>query len=409
MAPSRSPLDFDRTTRVFVLGLGTNGLGAIRSLGEQGVRVAGVDWEPRPFAAFSRYCARAVVCPHPAQQPRRVLDLLFQEARRLERPAVLLPTTDVFLEFVALHARDLRGHFLFALPDSPLREALTNKRLQYALAEQVGTPFPRTFYPRDQHDLARIAPEFRYPALLKPFASHLWYPRFRKKVMRVDGPRELERCFAEAAASGLEVMVQQAVVGPTTNEYNHHAYIDGDNRVLASFTRRKLRQFPTDFGTATLAESVRCDEVERLALGFLQAIQYRGPCGVQVKRDARDGRYYLLELNGRMMGANIHPTRCGVNVPLVTYLDLTGQSPAPLLRYRVGVRHLDLVPDVQACLALRREGKLGAREWLGSLASARVFAHFDPRDPLPFLAAHQFGLLEAKALLGVWRARARRR
>jgi predicted ATP-grasp superfamily ATP-dependent carboligase len=137
---------------------------------------------------------------------------------------------------------------------------------------------------------------------------------------------------------------------------------------------------------------------------LLQRIGYRGPACVQFKRDERDGQLYLLEINTRLPRDNIHVTRCGVNLPLLEYLDLTGQRPRPALGYRLGVRYLDLGPDIFAFLRLHQGGELGMLDWLRSIRPARVHAHFDPRDPLPLLAARRNELPRASRMArDLWR------
>jgi predicted ATP-grasp superfamily ATP-dependent carboligase len=331
-----------------------------------------------------------------------VLELLLARGSRLDAPAVLLPTGDAFVQFLSRYERELRRWFLFALPEPPAREALVDKRLQYELAAQVGTPCPRTWPLRQWDDLARIAREVEYPAVLKPCAAHLWRSVFRNKGFLVDGPAELERRCAEIAPHGLEMLVQSFVPGPPTNLYLLHAYIDDGDRPLAVWTKRKLRQYPVELGTGTLSESVRCEEVEQLGLELLRRVRYRGIGYVEFKRDERDGRFKLIELNGRLPQSNIHAARCGVNFPLIAYLDLTGQKPEPQMEYRLGVRYLNAVNDFQAFWTLYGRGELGPVEWLRSIAGARVFAHFDWRDPLPFLAANQYGLLFARLPQYVW-------
>jgi D-aspartate ligase len=395
---------FRRDSQAMVLGMGTAGLGVMRALGEQGIRVSGLGWQPRTPAAASRYCVRALICPHPGREPQRVVDTLLAEAQRLDAPAVLLPTSDEGLLFLARNADTLRGAYLFTLQESRLQAALVDKRLQYELAKQVDTPYPQTFYPYGGDDLERVAREVRYPALLKPALSHVWAQMHGSKAIQVDGPEELEYRYAELARDEVEVMVQSLVVGPVTNEYVLDAYLDASGQVLGRFTRRKIRQFPPDFGVGTLLESVRCEEVERLGLELLQRLGYHGLACVQFKRDDRDGRLSMLEINGRLAFNSFHATRCGVNLPLLAYLDLTGQHPRPIARYRLGVRYLDLATDTLAFLALHESGELGLLEWLHSIASARAFTHFDLRDPLPFLRARRNELPRARKLArDLWR------
>jgi predicted ATP-grasp superfamily ATP-dependent carboligase len=372
--------------RAFILGMGVNGLGVSRGLGEAGVRVTGVEvagWAPE---FYSRYCER-LVCPSPDAEPERVLELLLAQGVRLERPAVLLPTNDAFVRWMSRYRAELQRWFLFALSPPSVVEALVDKWLQHQMAVQAGIPCPQTFHPDSGAEVARIKDLIDYPALLKPCLSHLWAPVFGTKGFRIDSPTDLERRLAEIAPSGLDVIVQAIVPGPNTNYDQVAAYFDDSNRPLALFTHRKIRQYPTDFGLGTLIESVRAPDTEELGARLLERLHYRGMAGIEFKRDARTGGLVLIEVNARLGLKNILGTRCGVNFPLLAYLDLTGQKPAPVTHYREGVRYLVLGKDFRAFLDYHRRGELGALEWVRSVMTARVFPYFAWRDPLPFVMA----------------------
>jgi len=377
--------------RAFVLGMGVNGLGVARGLGEAGVRVTGVavaGWAPE---FFSRYCER-LVCASPDAEPERVLELLLAEGARLDRPAVLLPASDAFVRLMSRHRAELQRWFLFALPPPSVVEGLADKWLQHQMAVRAGIPCPRTFHPGSMAEVARIKDQIDYPAFLKPCVSHLWAPIFGTKGFRIDGPSDLEGRLAEIAPSGLDVIIQAVVPGPNTNHYIVSAYFDDSNRPLALFTQRKIRQYPTDFGLGALIESVRAPDAEELGARLLERLHYRGMACIEFKRDARTGELTLIEVNPRLGLKNIHGTRCGVNFPLLAYLDLTGQKPASVTHYREGVRFLVVGKDFRAFLDYHRRGELGPLEWARSVMTARVFPYFDWRDPLPFVMATGGGL-----------------
>jgi D-aspartate ligase len=412
LAPDATPrLDGPMNTqaRAVVLGMGVNGLGVTRSLGEAGIRVTAVDttrWAPE---AFSRYC-EPLVCPSPVTEPERVLELLLAEGKKLDRPAVLLPTSDAFALFLSRHRAELGQRFLFALPAPSVSEAFVDKQLQHQMAERTGIPCPRTFYPSRGADIARIKHAIDYPAFLKPRLAHLWGPVFGTKGFRIDGPADLERRLAEIAPSGLGVIAQSIIPGPNTNHYHVCAYIDASNRPLGLYLQRKIRQYPTDFGNGVLNESVRAQDAMELGVEYLQRLQYRGLTFIEFKRDARTGELTLIELNPRLPQSNILATRCGVNLPLLAYLDLTGQKPAPQTGYREGVRYLVLRRDCRAFLDYYRRGELGPVEWARSLAAARAFPYLDRRDPLPFVMAVIRGIWRQLISLGntVWHGMRRR-
>ena len=361
--------------RAFVLGMGVNGLGVARGLGEVGIRVTGVEpagWAPE---FYSRYCER-LVCPSPEAEPERVLEVLLAEGAKLERPAVMLPTGDAFLRFMSRHRDELRRCFLFALPAPSVSEALVDKWLQHEMAVRAGIPCPWTFHADSVPEIARIKDQIEYPVFLKPCVSHLWTPVFRTKGFRVNDPGDLERRLNEIGPSGLDVIIQAIVPGPNLNHYCVCAYSDDSSRPLGLFTFRKIRQYPTDFGLGTLVESVRAPDAAELGTRLLERVRFCGPATIEFKRDARTGELILIEVNPRLGLKNIQATRCGVNLPLIAYLDLTGQKPAPVTHYRDGVRFLVLGKDFRAFLDYYRRGELGPIEWVRSVLTARVFPYF---------------------------------
>ena len=58
---------------------------------------------------------------------------------------------------------------------------------------------------------------------------------------------ELERCLERTSAPGLEMLLTEMVPGPDRYQ-SAYAYIDHDGRVLFSFSKQKLRQWPVRFG-----------------------------------------------------------------------------------------------------------------------------------------------------------------
>ncbi|HXJ81939.1 MAG TPA: hypothetical protein VMS64_25045 [Candidatus Methylomirabilis sp.] len=372
--------------------MGVNGLGLTRSLGEVGIPVTAVAtgsrWAPE---LHSRYCD-ALVWPSPVTEPERLLELLLTEGRKLQRPGVLLPANDSFVLFLSRYRAQLASRFVFALPAPSVSEALADKRRQYEMAERAGIPCPQTFHLKTSGDVETIKNALQYPAFLKPCVSALWAPVFRVKGFRIEGPADLEGRLAEVASSGLDVIVQAIVPGPNVNLLLVRVYLDANQRLLALYTQRKVRQYPIDFGDATLCESIRAEDVAALGTELLRRIAYHGLASTEFKRDERTGELKLIEINPRLGQNNILNTRCGVNFPLIAYLDLTGQKPEPVVTFREGVRYLVVGKDVRAFAEYRRRGELGLVAWIRSLASVRAFPFLDCGDPVPFLMAMARGL-----------------
>lgn len=375
-----------------VLGLFATGLGAVRSLGRAGIRVAGIDPDPSMPGFRSRYCD-GYVCPDPVREPERLVDFLLHGGIPVERRPVLFPASDAFVLFLSRHRAALANLFRFALPDPAIVEALVDKRRQYELAERAGIPFPRSWYPPTAADVRDVADQASYPVLVKPYYGHLWRQTFggEHKGFKVESPERLVQVFEEVLPAGLPAMVQSIVPGPNTNHFKLSAYVGRDGQPRASFALRKIRQYPPEFGVGCLVESVDAPDVTELGLRFLKAIEYRGVGSVEFKRDDRDGELKLIELNCRLWQQNSLATACGINFALVQMDDLDEKDVPLQDEYRTGVRWLDAVPDFQSFWAQRGNAGIGWAEWIASWRGTRAFSTFAWDDPLPFLRENRYG------------------
>lgn len=388
-----------------VLSLFPTGLGAVRSLGRAGVRVAGFDSDPKMPGFVSRYC-EAGVCPDPVADPEGLAAFLLDRAPAGERP-VLFPASDAFVLFVSRHREALSGAYAFALPGEDVIEAIVNKRLQYDLAERAGVPYPATEYPESPEDVERVAPALEYPVLVKPYYGHLWRQTFGgdHKGFKVESPDELVRTFERILPAKIPAMAQSIVPGPNTNHYKLCAYVRADGTPLVPLALRKIRQYPPEFGVGTFVETVNDPEVTELGLRFLKGIEYRGIGSIEFKRDARDGSLKLIELNPRLWQQNSLATAVGLNYPLVQVLDLAGESVPEPRPYRSGVAWLDAVADFQSFWAQRKATGTGVLAWLSSWRRARAFATFALDDPRPYLHENEYGLRYARFPLYLYRRR----
>lgn len=397
---------YSRSHIAFILSLFDTGLGAIRSLGRLGIPVIGIDCDPSMPGFKSKFCT-AKLCPDPVHHSDELIRFLLNEGRRLEQPGILFPATDAFVLFLSRYRDDLKKYFRFALPSSNVLEAIVNKRRQYELAEQVGTPYATTFYPETMEDVQHIKNEVEYPAFIKPYYGHLWRERFggNHKGFKIHTPQELVSRFKEIFPTGLQAMVQSLILGPNTNHYKVNVYMSIAGEPLAIFTLRKIHQYPTEFGVGVLVESIRYPELVDLGLKFFKGINYRGIGSIEFKKDERDGKLKMIELNPRLWWQNIQATACGINFPLIQYLDLTGQTPTPQTEFREGVKWLAAISDFQAFWDYFKRGELSPCSWIRSWIGAKAFSTFAWDDLGPFFKANEYGLKYIRAPLYALRNR----
>lgn len=390
---------FDTQTGAFVLGMHTTGLTAARCLGREGIPVKGFDVSAERPGFRSRYCS-AKVCPDPLEQPDALVRFLRQQVRDGSQKVVLLPTSDVFFLFLSRHRAQLADKFLMNLPAEEVAESVVNKRRLYELAAANDTPFPGSYFPGTYDEAVAVKDSLRYPAFIKPYWGHQWRAYFggQHKGFKVRSPEEFLARFREVLESGHPALVQSYVTSPDDNLFSLSLYVSQEGEVLAAFPRRQVRQYPPNSGTVTLAISERDPELVANGTRFCRSIGYRGIVGLEYKRDREDNRYKLLDFNPRLMLSDMLTAYCGINLPLMQYMDVTGQRPAPRREYAEGVKWLDSIADFHAFKQYHERGELGYKDWLKSLRRARVFALFAWDDPLPFLVERKFGLSYGRIL-----------
>ena len=122
-------------------------------------------------------------------------------------------------------------------------------------------------------------------------------------------------------------MVQELIPGGDDELYTVGSYIAADGAVLGLFSGRKLRQSPPGIGTCRVGEAVWVQENVDAALRLLRAFDFHGVSQVEFKRDPRDGRFKLMEVNPRLWLWHGLAAALGVDFARIAYLDLLGRPP----------------------------------------------------------------------------------
>jgi len=298
-----------------------NGLAAIRSLGRAGAPVLAVDHRPWALGLRSRY-AVPVVTPDPGADEEGFVAALEELADALDGPAPVFPTHDTGLNAVA-RARDRLGaRFLYPFPPWHALERIQSKRAQLEAAVAAGIDVPATAHPRTAAEALAAADELGYPVLVKPADPVEFKRRHRRQAFRCETREELEDAYAKAEPH--QPMVQELIPGGDETLYTLGSYLDATGRPLGLFSGRKLRQTPRLVGTCRVGEAVWVQEMVDAGLRFLAALEYRGLSQVEFKRDPRDGKYKLMEINPRLFQWHGLAAACGVDLPRLAYRDLLG-------------------------------------------------------------------------------------
>ena len=296
-----------------VVGVGwVAGLAAIRSLGRAGVRVLAVDDRDGALGFRSRY-GEARLAPNRIEQRDAFVRFLADLGE-----GVAFPTHDDDLETIARHRDELALTCPF--PAWDVLGRIQDKRRQLAVAAEAGIAVPRT--------ADRPTDELGFPVLVKPSDPTSFRRRFGVKAFRCADRGELERRFEDARLHA--PLVQEWIPGGDDALYTAGTYVAHDGEALGVFTGRKLLQTPREIGTARVAEARWLPALAEDALRLLRGLGFHGIAQVELKRDPRDGRFKLIEVNPRLWEWHGLASACGVDLPRIAYLDSLGERPRPV-------------------------------------------------------------------------------
>jgi D-aspartate ligase len=214
-----------------------------------------------------------------------------------------------------------------------------------------------------------------------------WTAHATMKAVKVSDRTQFMAVYDEASKWTDQLIAQEWIEGGEDQLYSCNAYFDRESQPLVTFVSRKLRQWPPETGMSSLAEECRNDEVLETTLRLFRGANFHGLAYLEMKRDVRDGRHYIIEPNvGRATGRSAIAEAGGVDILLTMYRDLIGQ-PLPDTRTQryVGAKWIYLRWDLQAAHANLRNRTLTVGQWWRSLRGPRTYADLDPRDPLPFV------------------------
>lgn len=381
MNPTRAAADWPPAV---IAGAYRTGVLGVRSLVKRGVRATSFDCD-LSFPGFRSVYGRAHACPNPDIDAQGWVDFMVDLSEKLSEKPVLIPSADLFVSAIATHAKILAGYYILS-PGVSLHGLLATKQTQYQLAVEHGMPLPRTQLVKSADEVEEFAKRAQFPCLLKPIHFREWqhfpshHPLSHAKVAIAESPAQLLESWKLAAAINPNAIAQEIIEGPDSNKRVYLACYGSQGKRIANAMFRELRCNPLRFGPASVTEPVIDAETDEICDSFLRSLGYSGICEIEMKRDTRDGRVKLIEVNPRLTGGGDAAPYAGVDLCWLHYLDMIGKKPAPVAPNGRDFRHIDLRADVGAIFAYRRARLISWGDVIRSYKPPRAFFDFDSRD-----------------------------
>jgi D-aspartate ligase len=364
-----------------ITGADYRGLGVARSLGRRGIPVWLLKRPGHHLAAVSRYARNSEVWPlgDEAQGVDFMLDLA---ERKGVKGWVLIPTDDAVVGLVARHHDVLAKQFCLTVPPWGKLSWFCDKRQLNKLARELKVDQPWTVYPRDREEVTQLSCSF--PVIIKPALREAYNPLTAAKAWRVDDRRSLIARYDEACSMMAPelIMIQEVIPGWGEAQFSYAALCQ-DGRPLASIVARRARQYPMDFGQfSTYVETIDDPGVVEPSVRLIEAARYTGLIEVEFKRDPRDGRFKVLDVNPRVWGWHTLGSRVGVDFSYLLWRMVRGEA-VPEVHGGPGARWIRMNTDFPVAILEIMRGRLTVGDYLRSLRRPFESAIFATDDPLP--------------------------
>ena len=356
-------------------GLWRKSLSAIRSLGKAGyeVHVMGDTYLTTGF--WSRYTSRRIHAPVASNDPEGFGNALVAALEKFpaNRKPVLFAMEDPTQMWVAHNIDRVRPLALFPISSLESLEIAMDKGRTMAVARELGLPTPGTWEASSAEDLQRILTDEigKREFVIKPRTA-------RGSAGMVYNTRRSVDEWKQHWDEHGPLLVQERI--PRTGEgLGVSLLMDNQHECVASFSHRRLKQYPVSGGPSTDRESIHSPEMERQSIELLKRLEWTGIAMVEWKLDPIDNTPKLMEINPRFWGSLELAIRSGVDFPVLFARHALGEKLGPPPSYPDGVRCRWMIPgEILRYLSTPSNERESFNEFLDGLPQSAE--EWDPQD-----------------------------
>ena len=373
--------------KAIVLGISGNGLGIVRSLGRRGVEVVVVSDTDTSANLFSRYIStKKFFCGSESA----LVDELLSWGGDFDKKPVLFPVRDATVLALADRLEEVKRYYHLVVPAAETVKKALCKTTFFQMAEEFGLAVPRSFSIKNFDEMTRLPDDVKYPVIVKPeYRNDSYIANVSGKAFVAQGRDEMLECYGKFSEYQAEAIVQEYIPGSDSDLYFCFQYYKKDTTLAASLCGRKIRQYPPSCGSTSSCEVVNSPEVEEITTRFFKKIDYVGPCSMEMKRDPRDGQFYLIEPTvGRLDWNNAFAEGNALPIAFMNYLDAMDLPFPEFEQKKISRRWIRWSADSESAKIHINNGELTWSDWLWSIRPPVTGAIFSFDDPMHVIVSY---------------------
>ena len=238
-----------------------------------------------------------------------LLSVLREKSKEYEK-LVVIACSDYYAALMSKNYESFEGLVANAFPSSELLACFETKDKFYALCDEYGLDYPKTVVCTKEERLSVVKTlPFSFPIVAKPENSnayeylHLSFEG-KKKVYFLDSEKDYLRVAEALNRVGYtgKMILQEYIEGKDDAMRVINSYSDNEGVVRASCLGQPVLEEYAPYTLGNYAAIITRNEsevYERVRV-FLEKIGYRGFSNIDMKYDAKTGRYLMFEINPRL-------------------------------------------------------------------------------------------------------------
>ena len=281
-------------------------LGIVRQLGLSGFKPYILSFEKNSLCARSKFANKEILINNNYTKRE-----LIEKLKLFEVELIILVGTDSFMKIVPWK-EDLKdnGINIITVDEKTLNIAFSKKET-YKLAEKIGVPIAKTYYPKTIQEIENIKDNISYPCVIKGLyevgGNIVDYAYNQNELLE----KYIKICdkYNLTVENGLP-MIQEYIGGHGCGffaVYNH-------GKCGLTFQHKRIREYPVSGGASVCAESYKNIKVGEYGKKLLDALNWHGVAMVEFKMN-KEGLPILMEINPKFWGSTDLALEAGVNFP----------------------------------------------------------------------------------------------
>lgn len=309
-------------------------LAVIRSLGKKNMNITAGSEIRYAMGLFSKYCSKKLILPNPRISPDLFLKYLLDLIKKNDYDCII-PSHTYTMFLLCKYKALLTDYIELPPPDFEVYYNAYDKKKLIQIAIQNGIACPTTYFYDDLDEI--ISNVQQYPVIVKSSRRH------GVGIAICYTASDLKEKYSKMVNRYGPCIVQEYV--PNGGEFGIYTLFNFNSEPNLLTVQKRIETRYRYGGPSTLRETVKNEDLVKIAFHLLKIINWSGVAMVEFRIDKQDGTPKLMEINPRFWGSLQLSILAGADFPYMLYKLMMNDNLLPKLNFKCGVQCRWLIGD----------------------------------------------------------------